>query len=113
MADPAYPGFAASMEAEPQFRQRLSRFLNNLLTGKINVGGTVTLTADATSTTLTDPRITYASNIILTPTTADAAAELAGGTLYISEADRMNGSVVITHANDASEERTFRYSILG
>jgi hypothetical protein len=69
--------------------------------------GTVTLTANAASTVLTDDRIGYDSAILLQPTTANAAAALA--TTYISETGRVNGAVTITHANNAQSDKTFRY----
>lgn len=81
--------------------------------GRANNVGTVTLTASATSTTLTDSRIANDSAIILIPTTANASAEIGNGTIYVSETGRVNGSVVITHANAVTTDRTFRYAILG
>lgn len=74
-----------------------------------NNNGTVTLTANATSTTLTHHRINPDSNIILTPTTSNAKDEKP----YISESGRVNGSVVITHSNNAQTDRTYRYSVIG
>lgn len=79
--------------------------------GRHNNVGIVTLTASATSTTLTDPRIAADSAVLLVPTTATAAAEM--GTLYISETGRVNGAVVITHSNTADADKTFRYTIIG
>ena len=73
--------------------------------------GVVTLAADADSTTLTDARIRYDSPIVLMAATANAAAELAAGTLHISETSRVNGSVSIVHANNAQADRLFRYLI--
>ena len=71
--------------------------------------GTVTLAANAATTTLTDDRISYDSPILLQPTTSNAAAALA--TTYISETGRKNGSATITHANNAQTDKTFRYFI--
>ena len=71
--------------------------------------GTVTLTANAASTTLTDDRISFDSYVGLLPTTSNAAAALA--TTYIPETGRKNGSVTITHSNTATTDRTFRYYI--
>lgn len=81
--------------------------------GKLNTGGLFTLTASAATSTMTDGRISVDSTIVLVPTTANAAAELGNGTLYISETGRVNGSVVITHANNAQADRTFRIVIIG
>ena len=71
--------------------------------------GTVILTASVASTTLTDSRITPSSVIALMPTTANASAEQGNGTIYI--ATTINGSATITHANNATSDRTFKYSI--
>ena len=70
--------------------------------------GSVTLTASAASTTLTDYRITADSVISLTPTTANAATAIA--TNHITT---VIGSATITHANTATTDRTFKYSITG
>lgn len=89
----------------------LSRVVGRLLDGKINTVSSVTLTASATTTTLTDPRITPDSHISFTPLTANAGAALAAGTFYISS--RTNGSAVLAHANNAQTDRTFSYAIFG
>ena len=87
--------------------------INELAHGHSNNSGTFTLTASVASSTLTDDRIGFNSAIILVPTTANAAAEIGNGTLYISETGRVNGSAVITHANNAQTDRTFRFLISG
>lgn len=71
----------------------------------------VTLTANAASTTITDARIRFDSFIGFQPTTANAAAELGAGTLYVDDSGRVNGSVTITHANNAQTDRTFKVLI--
>lgn len=75
--------------------------------------GTVTLTANVASTTITDARIASTSAIVLVPTTANAAAEIGAGTMYVSETGRLHGTAVITHANNAQTDRTYRYVIAG
>jgi hypothetical protein len=73
--------------------------------------GLVTLAANAGSTTIVDARLRHDSPIVLQATTASAAVELGNGTLHVSEAGRVNGSVTITHANNAQTDRTFRFFI--
>jgi hypothetical protein len=73
--------------------------------------GVLTLTAAAASTTLVDARLRFDSPVVLVPTTANAAAEIGNGSLCIPETGRVNGSVVIVHANNALADRTFRYLI--
>lgn len=83
--------------------------LNNGIAGKMNIGGEVTLTENTTATTLTDEIITADSVICLMPMTANAAGALA--TTYFDAPTR--GSVVINHANDVNEDKTFKYTVTG
>jgi hypothetical protein len=88
---------------------RLADAINNILRGKLNNTGTITLTESSATSTLTDVRIGINSVITLQPTTANAAAELA--TLYFGAAS--DGTVTIHHANNAQTDRTFLYAIIG
>ena len=83
--------------------------LNNVLRGKTNNTGEVTLTANDTTTTLSDIRIGIQSVISLQPTTSNAAGALAS--TYLD--DPGDGSVVINHANNAQTDRTFKYIVTG
>jgi len=83
------------------------------MAGKLNATGSITLTANAATTALNDSRLTVDSVVLFDPTTANAAAELAAGTLYVLTANRNNLAWTLTHANAASADRTFRYVILG
>ena len=85
------------------------RTVNKVLQGKTNNFGSVTLTANAASTTLTDIRIGINSVILLQPTTANAAAALA--TTYFGTPG--DGTVVINHANNAQADRSFILAIVG
>lgn len=100
---------------EPQFLlrslNRLAAAFNGLLAGKLNARAEATLTANAGSTTITDPRASAFSYIGLMPKTANASAEIGNGTIYVSQ--RNNGSFVLTHANAAMTDRTFVYLIIG
>lgn len=70
--------------------------------------GTVTFTASVTTTTVLDSRVGNSSFISLMPTTANAAAE----NWYIGTITA-GTSFVITHANAATVDRTFTYTIIG
>jgi hypothetical protein len=85
------------------------RTVNNVLRGKTNNTASVTLTANAASTVLTDIRIGINSVILLQPTTANAAGALA--TTYFGTPG--DGTVTITHANNAQADKTFKYAIAG
>jgi hypothetical protein len=84
---------------------------NNMLQGKVNVTLDVTLTASSATTTVQDPRIGGSSAILLCPTTANAAAELGAGTIYVSSIGKQTAT--ITHANNVQTDRTFRLVIIG
>ena len=64
--------------------RQTAQVVNLLVDGKFNAVGTVTLTASAASTAVTDYRAGQDSVILFTPTTANAAAEQGGGTMYLS-----------------------------
>lgn len=87
--------------------------LNSVLSGKMNAVKEVTLTSSAASTTVLDTRITINSFLAFDPVTANAATEQANGTLYALEADRRNGQVTLTHANNGQTDRTFKMLIIG
>ena len=91
--------------------REISQVVNNILDGKLNSTGTVTLSASATSTAVADERAGSTSIILLMPTTANAAAEIGAGTAYISA--RTKRSFTITHANNSQTDRTFGYVVIG
>jgi hypothetical protein len=69
--------------------------------------GEVTLSASVASTTLSHRAIRPTTALSFEPKTANAAAEKGNGTMY--HATPTDGQVVITHANNAQTDRTFRY----
>ena len=79
--------------------------------GRSNAAGTFTLAANAASTTVLAPNCGAASTVLPFPKTANAAAEIGNGTMYIGTVS--NGSFVVTHANNAQADRTFMYVALG
>lgn len=91
--------------------QKVVDTINQIILGNLNNTSTVTLTANAATTTVTNSRIGASSYIEFMPTTANAAAAKAAGTMYVSS--RTKGSFVITHANNAQTDRTFTYTHIG
>jgi hypothetical protein len=85
--------------------------LQQLAGGRSNAIGTFTLTVSVASTTVTDQNCAAGSVVIPIPTTANAAAELGNGTMWLSATT--NGSFTFTHANSATTGRTFKYAIIG
>jgi hypothetical protein len=109
--------------------------IQQLAAGRSNAVGTVTLTPSVATTTVnltipttlpgsplkagtvmavsvTPSGITLpASQVVLTPLTVNAAAEVGNGTMYVSAVGI--DTFTITHANSATTGRTFAYAILG
>ena len=95
------------------YLRRMWESLQSTRKGKLECVTQVTLTASAASTVLTDSRISPQSVLVFDPLTANAAAEKAAGTLYVTTANRGDGTATITHANAASTDRTFNVAIIG
>ncbi len=96
---------------DPEWKRKVSAWILEANQGNLNNTGTITLTANAASTTVTERRAGEFSYIGFMPTTANAAAELGNGTLYVSAQGKQ--TFTITHANNAQANRTFTYCILG
>lgn len=92
-------------------QKKINLSIQQLGAGRSNAVGTVTLTTSSATTTVTTANCAAGSTPILTPTTANAAAEIGNGTMYVSAV--ANNSFTITHANSATTNRTFLYAILG
>lgn len=88
---------------------RIVRSVRDLFEGRSNAAGSFTLTASATSTSVTATNCSASSTIFFAPTTANAAAEIGAGGMYVSA--KAKGSFTVTHANNAQTDRTFDYRI--
>lgn len=95
---------------EVEHRRKLAEGVNGLIDGRSNNSGTFTLTENDTTTTVTDGRVGTDSIILWMPTTANAAAEIAVGGMYVSA--RGDGTFTVTHANNAQTDRDFSYAII-
>lgn len=122
MSTPTYPTVPqdiadTSPDGIRRFWRRMSSVVNNIMNGKTNNGGTVTLTASATQTTVYDTRITFTSTVLFEPTTTNAAAALYSGNMIVSAktpaANTTAGTFVINHTSTTTTDRTFNYAIIG
>ena len=110
---------AFSVSTQEKDLSKFALAIQGALNGRSNVAGKVTLKAATTTTSVspTDPTNPGASTcaaqtaVLLFPTTAHAAAELAAGGCYISAVAKQ--TFTITHANNAQTDRTFFYVCLG
>jgi len=82
--------------------------INQLIKASVKNTGSLTLTANQTTTTISDQNIYSGSKIYLTPLTLNAANE----TWYILAANITDGQFIITHANAVSADRDFNYIYL-
>lgn len=96
---------------ESSHRQRIAEWSIQVMQGKLNNTGSVTLTAGVTSTSVADARVGINSFIGFMPKTANACSETGAGTMFVSTVGAE--FFVITHANSASVDRTFGYCVLG
>lgn len=100
----------ALTETDPK---RVNLAIQQLAAGRSNATGTVTLTQNSATTTVTTRTGTCSTGSvpILVPTTANAATEFGAGSLYISSVGI--DTFTITHVNSATASRTFIYAIVG
>lgn len=102
-----------SIEETARALQNAAKVINGVLQGKTNNTGTLTLTANAATTTFQHPLLGAASDVSFSPLTANAAAELGNGTMFVLAANKGKQTWTVTHANNAQVDRTFSFSITG
>lgn len=95
---------------EDAHRKRIGEWAKEVMKGKLNDVGSVTLATGTTTTTVQDSRVGVNSFIGMMATTANAASAAALGSLFITTTD---SAFTITHNNSASADKTFRYCVLG
>ena len=91
---------------------RIAMAVRQLMEGRSNAVGTVTLTAGpAVTTTVPAPNCGAGARVFLFPASASAAAALA--TTYVLPANVTAGQFVISHAAGPPNDRTFFWVALG
>jgi hypothetical protein len=91
-----------------QWAIRLVAMVNTLLR-KANGTADLTLTPSATSTVMTDARLSAVSVLTFMPTTAHAAT--AKTSIYVTA--QKQGQATINHASSANSDQTFRVALHG
>ena len=89
----------------------VNQSIRQLVEGRSNAAGTVTLTINVATTTVTQANISADCFPQLTPASVNGATEMGNGTIYVSSV--ADGSFVITHANAATTARTFHWHAVG
>ena len=92
-------------------RRKINTVINQLAQGRSNAAGSVTLTANTTTTVVAAGNCGAGSVVLLSPLTAHAAAEIGNGTIFVSAVS--NGSFTLTHANNAQSDRVFGFVAAG
>lgn len=111
-------GYLDAPEYNPNLKEwlrRVVKVVNNIMQGKTNNIGSLTLTANSATTTVTEAKGRIGQNtvILLAPTTTNAATEFGAGTIYVSGRDVANNQFTITHVNNAQTDRIFNYVLIG
>lgn len=101
-------GFPGLAPGDTDLR-KIVAVVTQLLAGKMNAVTSVTLTANSTTTTLTDARIGGGTYIGLSPVTASAAVALS--ITYVSA--KAKGSATLTHDSTPETDRTFDVLLIG
>lgn len=94
------------LKTEGESPRDVARVVNQILDGKINSVGTVTLGTGTTTTLVSDYRCSVNSNVLLMPTSANAAAE----TPWVTVAKQQ---FTVTHSSATTTDRSFGYVVLG
>ncbi len=89
---------------------RIVQAIRELFEGRSNAVGSVTLTANDTTTVVSNVVSNADSKIFLMPTTANAQADWIAGMRVSAKAQ---GSFTITHPNNANADKTFDWVALG
>ena len=107
---PPRPRVQPDLVDDRQHRRQIAYQLNDATRGLLDCTLSVTLDANEATTTVIDSRISLSTAPLLVATTANAAAEIAAGGLYVTPT---KGQCVITHANNAETDRTFQMALVG
>ncbi len=112
MTQPAYKGVTTNpaphtLDQVQRYLRENANVINRINQGKFNAVLEITLNDFGTTTTITDARLTRLGSARFDPLTADAATELAAGTMYVTAANRRNGEWTITHSAADGEAMLF------
>lgn len=98
--------YIALNERDPQ---RQNQVIRQLIEGRTNNVGTVTLTSSAGSTTITSSLIGPNSTLIFSPLTPNAASQMT----LIRTSTIGAGTATITHGSNANADQNFNFIVIG
>lgn len=99
----------------PAWVKIIAAKVNQILRGRTNNVGEITLTANSATTTISVAIGVFGSKtaIVFDPTTSTAATAFGSGSMYVSTRSPDLGTYVITHPNTADADKTFRVAYIG
>jgi hypothetical protein len=106
MAKARYTAAPANWTLTPEHLRKLAQVLQQAQDGRTNNAYEMTLTPDATSTSIINPRCNTGSVVTLSPQTASAATALPF--VWVEPG---KGKVTFNHDSNAAKDRTFGYTI--
>jgi len=98
------------IDSNEQDQGRQNRVLQQLIEGRTNATGTVTLSTGATSTTVTAPTAGANSAIFLFPQTSIAQSS---GAAYVASTDVTAKQFIVHHSSSTSTARSYYWVALG
>jgi hypothetical protein len=87
--------------------------IQEIMAGKLNNVGSMTLTANATTTTLIDPNIGPNSLILFDPLTSNGKVAFNSDLFFVNARGATKGQATVNHASSANTDQTFNYGIFG
>lgn len=96
---------------DAQWKRQAAAWMAEINKGHMSNVGILTLQAGQSSTVVVDDRTGPNSFISFMPRTANAAAEIRNGTLYVTAQAKQ--TFTVAHSNNAQTDRTYIYTILG
>jgi hypothetical protein len=91
--------------------RKIIQSIQELWQGRSNAGGQFTCALSESETVVRAPNCGLSSRVFVSPRHANAAAELAAGTCYVSAVAQ--GQFTFTHDNSVVDDRTFDYEVRG
>lgn len=102
-----YPFLQSNSQLTENFLKKIVLVVNNLMNGKSNNTGELTLSAGATSTVVSNNLVN--ENSVIVPVAQTTNAAIATG-IRIVAGDKQ---FTIYHNNTAATDRTFKYAVIG
>ena len=107
MSDVSFP----TLSQNEKDLRRIVTVIRSVVGGKLNCVSTFTLSTGATSTTVTDPRVSTGSLIMLMPLTASANSAWSSGLVRVI--DQGSSGFTVNHDSTSASDRRFRYGVVG